>query len=75
MSSPVLRGGEGSDYRALPDTGNPSQERDGSVNLYFHRDGSTEMTGLNPLQKRILALMKVSESIYILPSPGTSQGD
>jgi transposase len=41
------------------------------ITLYFHRDGSTEMTGLNPLQKRILALMKVSESIYILPSPGT----
>lgn len=38
------------------------------ITLYFYRDGSTEITDLNPLQKRILALMKVPESIYILPS-------
>ncbi len=37
------------------------------ITLYFHRDGSTEISSLNPLQRRILALMKVSESIYILP--------
>jgi len=38
------------------------------ITLYFHRDGSTEITPLNALQQRILILMKVSESIYILPS-------
>lgn len=38
------------------------------ITLYFHRDGSTEITALNPLQQRILALMKVPESIYFLPS-------
>ena len=37
------------------------------ITLYFHRDGSTEISSLNPLQRRILALMKVPESIYILP--------
>ena len=38
------------------------------ITLYFHRDRSTEITGLNPLQQRILTLMKVPESIYILLS-------
>ncbi len=38
------------------------------ITLYFHRDGSREITGLNPLQQRILTLMKVPESIYLLPS-------
>jgi transposase len=37
------------------------------ITLYFHRDGSTEITALNPLQKQILALMKVTESIFYLP--------
>ena len=37
------------------------------ITLYFHRDRSTEISSLNPLQQRILSLMKVSESIYILP--------
>ncbi len=38
------------------------------ITLYFHRDGSREITGLNLLQQRILTLMKVPESIYLLPS-------
>ena len=37
------------------------------ITLYFHRDGSTEISSLNPLQEKILALMKIPESIYILP--------
>ena len=42
------------------------------ITLYFHRDGSTEITTLNPLQRRILALMKIPESIYVVPclAPG-----
>jgi hypothetical protein len=36
----------------------------------FIERASTEMTGLNLLQKRILALMKVSESIYIIHIDG-----
>ncbi|MBW4620402.1 MAG: hypothetical protein KME17_13755 [Cyanosarcina radialis HA8281-LM2] len=38
------------------------------ITLYVHRDGSTEITALNPLQQLILTLMKVSPSIYLLPS-------
>ena len=53
-------------------TGRPTAERllaaFSGITLYVHRDGSTEITSLNPLQKRILTLMKVPESIYILPS-------
>ena len=37
------------------------------ITLYFHRDGSTEITPLNALQQRILTLMKIPQSIYILP--------
>ncbi len=42
------------------------------ITLYFHRDGSTEISSLNPLQQRILALMKLPESIYILSPLVTS---
>jgi hypothetical protein len=38
------------------------------ITLYVHRDGSTEITALNPLQQLILTLMKVPQSIYLLPS-------
>jgi transposase len=38
------------------------------ITLYFHRDGSTEITPLDSLQRQILALMKIPESIYIVPS-------
>ncbi len=37
------------------------------MTLYHHRDGTTEITPLNNLQRRILALMKISETIYQLP--------
>lgn len=35
-----------------------------NINLYKHRDGSQEISGLNLLQKQILSLMKVPEFIY-----------
>ncbi len=35
--------------------------------LYYHRDGTTEITPLNPLQRRILTLLKFPEAIYELP--------
>ena len=35
-----------------------------NINLYRHRDGSEEISGLNMLQKQILTLMKVPEYIY-----------
>ena len=38
------------------------------ITLYFHRDGSTEISTLNSLQKQILDLMKIPESIYMVPS-------
>ena len=37
------------------------------INLYHHRDGSWEMTPLKELQRRILALMKLPETIYAPP--------
>ena len=37
------------------------------ITLYHHRDGTAEITPLNPLQRRILALMKIPETIYELP--------
>lgn len=37
------------------------------ITLYHHRDGTTEISPLNPLQRRILALMGFPESIYELP--------
>lgn len=35
-----------------------------NITLYKHRDGSQEISGLNLLQKQILSLMEVPESIY-----------
>ena len=35
-----------------------------NITLYKHRDGSREISSLNPLQKEILSLMEVPESIY-----------
>jgi transposase len=37
------------------------------MTLYHHRDGTAEITPLNNLQHRILALLKFPESIYELP--------
>ncbi len=37
------------------------------ITLYLLPDGSTQMTSLNPLQQRILALMNVPVSIYEIP--------
>jgi transposase len=37
------------------------------MTLYYHRDGTTEITPLNNLQRHILALMKFPQSIYELP--------
>ncbi len=37
------------------------------MTLYYHRDGTTEITPLNPLQRRILTLLKFPEAIYELP--------
>ena len=39
----------------------------GGITLYHHRDGATEMTPLNDLQRHILVLMKIPETIYVLP--------
>ena len=38
------------------------------ITFYFHRDGSREVTPLNSLQRKILALMMIPESIYIVSS-------
>lgn len=35
-----------------------------NITLYLHRDGSLERTPLNPLQARILALMRIPKTIY-----------
>lgn len=37
------------------------------ITMYFHRDGSYEMTPLNDLQQQILSLMGISQSLYIFP--------
>lgn len=37
------------------------------LTLYLYPDGSREITSLNSLQREILHLMKISESIYIVP--------
>ena len=37
------------------------------LTLYLYPDGSTEISSLNSLQKQILNLMKIPESIYLLP--------
>jgi transposase len=39
------------------------------ITLYHHRDGTSEITPLNDLQRRILALMKIPERIYEIPAP------
>ena len=39
----------------------------GGITLYHHRDRTCEITPLNDLQRRILALMKLPETIYALP--------
>ena len=61
---------DGNPKRATP---RPTTERllsaFGGLTLYFHRDGSTEISSLNSLQLRILSLMKVHPSIYTLPFP------
>ena len=36
------------------------------ITLYHHRDGTSEITPLNDLQRRILALMTLPETIYAL---------
>lgn len=38
------------------------------ISLYFHRDGSTEISPLNCLQQQVLKLMGFDESLYTLPS-------
>jgi transposase len=37
------------------------------ITMYSHRDGSYEMTSLNDLQRQILSLMGVPQSLYIYP--------
>ena len=39
------------------------------ITLYHHRDGTSEITPLHDLQRRILALMKIPETIYAFPVP------
>ncbi len=39
------------------------------ITFYHHRDGTSEITPLNDLQRRILELMKLPETIYALPVP------
>lgn len=39
----------------------------GGITRYFHRDGSSEISPLSPLQQKILTLMGVPLSIYALP--------
>ena len=38
-----------------------------NITLYHHRDGTLESTPLNDLQRRILQLMKIPDSLYELP--------
>lgn len=37
------------------------------ITMYFHRDGSCEITLLNDLQKQILTLMEMPQSLYTFP--------
>ena len=37
------------------------------LTLYLYPDGSTELSSLNSLQRQILLLMKIPESIYLVP--------
>ena len=39
----------------------------GDLTLYLYPDGSTEISSLNSLQRQILLLMKIPESIYLVP--------
>lgn len=39
------------------------------ITLYHHRDGTTEITPLNPIQQLILSLMRIPASIYSVPYP------
>ena len=39
----------------------------GGITLYHHRDGASDITPLNDLQRHILTLMKIPETIYALP--------
>jgi len=39
----------------------------GDLSLYLYPDGSTEISSLNSLQRQILNLMKIPESIYLVP--------
>ena len=38
------------------------------ITLYHYRDGTTEITPLNNLQRQILTLMNIPERIYLLPA-------
>ncbi len=37
------------------------------LTLYLYSDGSREISSLNSLQRQILNLMKIPESIYLVP--------
>ncbi|VEP13355.1 conserved hypothetical protein [Hyella patelloides LEGE 07179] len=37
------------------------------MTLYLYPDGSTEISSLNSLQRQILNLMNIPESIYLVP--------
>ncbi len=37
------------------------------LTLYLYPNGSTEISSLNSLQRQILNLMKIPESIYLVP--------
>ena len=37
------------------------------LTLYLHPDGSTEISSLNSIQRQILHLMNIPESIYMVP--------
>ncbi len=37
------------------------------ITMYFHRDGSYEMTPLNAGQQQILSLMAIPQSLYTYP--------
>ena len=39
----------------------------GGITMYSHRDGSYEISPLNPLQLQILSLMGISSSLYTVP--------
>lgn len=60
-------------YPGLPkrQTSRPTAEKllaaFSELTLYLYSDGSREISSLNSLQKEILRLMKIPESIYIVP--------